>query len=119
VVLIDISHSVVDNTCLLGIKIMQIHTAVSHYYEQQCLGILLQIRASVVISIIADDYHYWEMLHHNTVNRGCILYTAELILPYVMLCKVALYFMQCWSWSKRTGGSDVEMFKILPRDWNL
>jgi len=26
---------------------------------------------------------------------------------------------QCWNWPKRTGGSDVEMFGILPRDWNL
>ena len=27
--------------------------------------------------------------------------------------------IQCWNWPKRTGGSDVEMFEILPRDWNL
>ena len=27
---------------------------------------------------------------------------------------------QCWNWPKRTGGgSAAEMFKILPRDWNL
>jgi len=26
---------------------------------------------------------------------------------------------QCWNWPKTTGGSDVEMFEILRRDWNL
>ena len=27
--------------------------------------------------------------------------------------------IQCWNWPKRSGGADVEMFEILPRDWNL
>ena len=33
-------------------------------------------------------------------------------------CKLLLP-SQCWNWPKRTRGSAVEMFEILPRDWNL
>jgi len=35
------------------------------------------------------------------------------------MLEVGLGLGQCWNWPKRTGGSDVEMFEILPRDWNF
>ena len=38
---------------------------------------------------------------------------------FVLKCIRPCTSGQCWNWPKRTGGSAVEMFEILHRDWNL
>jgi len=47
-----------------------------------------------------------------TVKVKCSIHTHSQKCGYSVSCPVSEY------WPKRTGGSDVEMFEILPRDWN-